>query len=226
MLRSSMDFDKLNPFSSCDVADALRKLGKKDFFIPDLSSFAASSGEFKFIGSAYTIKVEDVKQGGLPFYEEDFHWLDKASSHNVVILSGPKGAPNAVFGGLMGARAKYLGVQGVVVGGRIRDTSELKSFGLNVVAYGKSAMGAGGFTQVTSVNVPIEFPTASPEASQVKVVPGDIVVADQDGVVIVPLDCIDEVEKICKHIVEVDGKCMEDIVSGKTIFEAFKAHRS
>lgn len=227
-----MNLNKLKSFSTCDISDALIKIGRKDFYIPNLLPFSISSSstvetDFKFLGYAYTVKVESIREEGTPYHNEKYHWLDQASTENVVIISSPTGAINAVFGGLMGARAKYLGVKGIVVGGRVRDTMELSSFGLNVLAYGKSSLGASGFTHVTGINVPIHFPTtlSDSQTTYVKVLPSDIVVADRDGVVIVPQACFDEVIKICKQIVEVDTRCREDIINGKTISAAFKAHR-
>jgi regulator of RNase E activity RraA len=52
-----------------------------------------------------------------------------------------------------------------------------------------------------------------------------VIVADLDGVVAFPPKDIDEVLRLCKKGVEVDGRCMEDIKKGKGIADAFKEHR-
>jgi regulator of RNase E activity RraA len=60
------------------------------------------------------------------------HWVDHVVPGTVVVISQPADQHCAVVGGIMAVRMKYLGVQGVVVDGRVRDLAELQGCGLPV----------------------------------------------------------------------------------------------
>jgi regulator of RNase E activity RraA len=57
------------------------------------------------------------------------------------------------------------------------------------------------------------------------VTPGDWIVADEDGVVCVPVDMVDKVVELAKKGQEIDVKCMADIKAGKGIQASFKEYR-
>lgn len=55
--------------------------------------------------------------------------------------------------------------------------------------------------------------------------PGDVILADEDGVVIIPKDEVAEVVQRCRKNKEVDTKCMADLKKGRSVAETFKEHR-
>jgi len=59
----------------------------------------------------------------------------------VLFLSQPTGLHNACLGGIMATRTQKLGVEGVVVDGRVRDIQDIRGLGLPVLSYLKSAKG-------------------------------------------------------------------------------------
>lgn len=59
----------------------------------------------------------------------------------------------------------------------------------------------------------------------VTVHPGDFVLADEDGVVVVPQKDTEEVIQRCKRNREVDARCMADLKQGRSVAETFKEHR-
>jgi len=61
-----------------------------------------------------------------PNIPKDVHYVDLAKSDHVMVLSQPEGQTCAVLGGIMALRMKVRGASGVVVGGRVRDLSELR----------------------------------------------------------------------------------------------------
>jgi len=80
-------------------------------------------------------------------------------------------------------------------------------------------MGAGRFTRVSLINEPIEF-------DGVTICSGDVVVADQDGVVVVAVKDVERVAAACKVGVAQDEKCREAIKRGSSIKEAFAKFRT
>ena len=55
------------------------------------------------------------------------HWVDLTPPDTFVVMSQPKGQSCAALGGIMASRMKKCGAKGIIVGGRVRDISELKT---------------------------------------------------------------------------------------------------
>lgn len=110
-----------------------------------------------------------------------FRALDGLKPDDVYITTGA--SPRyALWGGLMSTRAKALGAAGAVLDGFHRDTREIRQLGYPVFSAGSYAQDQRLRGRVIDFDCPIEFPNA------VRVMPGDIVVGDIDGVVIIPKD--------------------------------------
>ena len=80
------------------------------------------SGSCKIIGQAVTVKMVESSDKGSPSPSQ--HFVDCNQSGKIMYIQQPKGLYSACWGGLMSTRAKYLGAQGVVIDGRIRDVGE------------------------------------------------------------------------------------------------------
>lgn len=105
--------------------------------------------------------------------------LDSLQANDVYITTGA--SPRyALWGGLMSARAKSVGAAGAVLDGFHRDTREILQLDFPVFSAGSYAQDQRLRGRVIDFNCPIAFPNA------VRVEPGDIVVGDIDGVVIIP----------------------------------------
>jgi regulator of RNase E activity RraA len=110
--------------------------------------------------------------------------------------------------------------------GRCRDVAEHREAGFPVFARGQSTLGQKPFTRPSEIGVPIAI-RSSPvgEWPDVVVSPGDWIVADQDGVVVVPVEMIETVKQVCRLGRVVDEKCKVDIKAGKGVAETFKKYR-
>eukprot|EP01027_Heterolobosea_sp_BB2_P015638 GEZU01022368.1.p1 GENE.GEZU01022368.1~~GEZU01022368.1.p1 ORF type:complete len:122 (-),score=33.34 GEZU01022368.1:80-445(-) len=117
-------------------------------------------------------------------------------------------------------RAQYVGAIGAVVDGRTRDIEELREAKFPVFAQGTGVHGAKGYTTLQSIGEPITC------SGGVRVCENDLVIADINGVVVVPQDRLEEVLQKTKQLTEADDRCMEDVKKGIPLQEAFKKHRS
>lgn len=206
-------------FSSSDVSDALGTLNIVNH-LPRIT-LKTSNNESRICGPAHTVKfVRKHEQA----QTQAVHHVDCAERGSVIVISTPFGTENAVWGGIMSTRAKILDVAGVVIEGNCRDLNEIRDIGVPVFASGTSTLGAGMFVKVSSVNEPITI--ARESQWPVTVNPGDIIVADRDGCVCVPLDKAEEVAKLCEKMSEIDSKCILDIQNGFGIKETFHKYRS
>lgn len=236
---------ELADFSTCEISDALVKLGlthnakenpvQRGGFIPDIRMMSPSPNDMagqntKICGFAYTVKMARADDPYSPKPAQ--HFVDAAPPGSIAVISAPPNIKSAVWGGLMTAGAQYRGVQGVVIDGRTRDLVEHRAAGFAVFARGGSTLGQSPFTRPSALNVPItilprpDFETCYENTfSAVEIHPGDLIVADIDGVVCVPPELIESVLDECRYSKVVDEKCMIDIQSGRSIQETFQHWR-
>ncbi|GJE97763.1 RraA-like protein [Phanerochaete sordida] len=225
----------LSQFSTCEISDALIKLGvPHGGHIPDIhmlspSPHASEAANTRMCGPAYTVQMVLGSDTSAP--KPAAHFVDTAPAGSVIVIAAPPQVKNAVWGGLMTAGAQSRGAQGVVISGRCRDLAEHRSANFPVFARGHSTLGQSPFTRPSAVNVPVtiapEGVLASAEGAFAPATmnPGDVVVADEDGVVFVTPDLVVDVVRLAEKGREVDAKCMADIQAGVSVQEAFKRHR-
>jgi RraA family protein len=104
--------------------------------------------------------------------------LDSASPGDVLVVNAQGSLSHAVFGELMATRARAVGIAGLVVDGVVRDVADLETMRFPVFSLGRSP--AGPTKEGTGE---VGYPVA---CGRVVVCPGDCVLADDDGVVVVP----------------------------------------
>ncbi|KAI0302722.1 RraA-like protein [Russula brevipes] len=223
-------------FSTCEVSDALLKLGvPHGGHIPDLHQISPphtgpeDSAGTRLCGPAYTVRIVLASERDAPKnLQGGRHFVDLAPEGSIAFVSAPPGAQNAVWGGLMTAGAQARGVLGAVVSGRVRDAAEHRAAGFTVFARGASTVGQAPFTRVAEVQVPVTVNVDSQHHGglpAVTVNPGDLLLADDDGVVCIPKLLEKDVLKVASQGREVDARCLKDIQSGVGVAESFRRHR-
>ena len=113
---------------------------------------------------------------------------------------------NSGFGELLATSAVKIGVRGVIVDGTVRDADALAALGLPVYARGLCPNGCNkdGAGEVGAIIA----------CGGVAVRPGDVVVADRDGVTVVPLADAAEVARLAMELVEREHKRLAEIANG------------
>jgi regulator of RNase E activity RraA len=161
---------------------------------------------------------QDPPESNLP---DSRPWSDWTEKDTIAVISQPAGQSCAVVGGIMAARAKYMGAQGLVVDGRVRDVVALNQTQLPIWSKGTSIIGAGAETKFHARNVAVKIGETTVEA-------GDIIMIDpfENGVVAVPQGKVDELLAILPKLVEADDKVIKDVEAGVSVQEAFKKHRN
>jgi len=159
------------------VADAMEQLyGQQAFMSHEMRPLEKT----KFAGPAWTVlmKREETKQGGAAA-QGMLDAIDAAPAGAVYVMSVENGVDYAGMGGLMATGMKARGLAGAVIDASIRDTPQIKKMQFPVFSRGVVPSTMVGHYRFAGVNVPVT-------CAGVKVNPGDIVTADEDGVVVVP----------------------------------------
>ncbi|KAI8902493.1 RraA-like protein [Globomyces pollinis-pini] len=214
---------QLEPYGSCDISDALCKLIDMNIIghIPNVKLYSPSCSKIRVSGPAYTVKY--VLSSDTTSPKAKVNHVDTAPAGSIIVIQAPPSAPNALFGGLLSTRAMKVGVKGVVVEGKIRDVTEMREMGFPVWAVSQSTMGAAPFCRSSTVGEPITL--GAETGWPVTIETGDIIVADEDGVVRVPIAHVELIASECARRTEIDRKCLVDLQNGATLVETFAKHR-
>ncbi|ORY30715.1 RraA-like protein [Rhizoclosmatium globosum] len=225
------ELEALRGIPTCDLADAMTRLQMGIRFVHNgqlVSPGPASplQSSTYFLGRAH---VAAFAASESPVEASKSNAVDTLTANQVLVLKGVAGAPNAVFGGLLAARAVAVGAVGAVVDGRIRDVNEVRSFesvfGVVSTSHAQSVLGAPTWAKCVQVGGQIVL--AEDNQFPITVSENDIVIADIDGCVVVPPSRALEVAQLARKIQAQDALCKIDIEQhGSTLVDAFKKHRS
>ncbi|KAI4858802.1 RraA-like protein [Hypoxylon rubiginosum] len=219
-MASAATIQRLRAFASCDIGDALVKL-KYPFggFLDGITMWSPDrrAGQAKMFGPAITVKMVEMSDQSSP--SPPRHFADFNEQGKVMYIQQPKGLYSACWGGLMSTRANYLGASGVVIDGRIRDVNEHRELGFPVFARDTSILGSNTFTRASEIDIPLQF------KEDLWVNPGDYLVGDADGVVVVPPSLMESIVKICEERAEIDRKTVEALQRGEEMGPTLKRLR-
>ena len=142
--------------------------------------------------------------------------IDNAAPGEVGVIVMEGTLEIAAMGNLMATAAKVRGMAGMVLDGAIRDVWDIRRMGLTVYARSMSPRTAVGHYATVARNVPVE-------CAGVTVRPGDIIVADEDGVVVVPQERAQEVLKKAQEIDDRERGMFPFIKQHKSLQKAIEA---
>lgn len=170
----------------------------------------------KIVGHAATLKL--TKAGG-KFSDSPVNGTLKAIEVGgpgaVLVIDGRDNPTVNCFGGIAGATAKHTGLVGCVADGPMRDIDEYKGYGLPVYGRGIVQQSIRGRSALEGYDIPVEI-------GGVTVHPNDLVLADDNGVVVVPNEKVKEVLRVALVIKATEDRVIAAIRSGEEPVEAHK----
>jgi regulator of RNase E activity RraA len=197
------------------VSDAVDQVvGRRGYLAHDVRPYVTGA----FVGRAATALVKPAApEQATPALavKHSVEMIDAASPGDVGVIVMEGTLDVAAIGGLMGTAAKARGMAGMVLDGAVRDVAELRALKLPVYARSVSPATAVGRYASVSKQVPVE-------CAGVSVSPGDIVVAGEDGVVIVPRDQAAAVLKRSQEIDERETKMLPFIRKYRSLQKAIE----
>jgi len=173
------------------VGDIMDQLGLQQQFLPP--HIRPLNEDMVVIGRAMTVLEADVFDSSIshanPLLAKPFGYmleaLDDLKPNEVYICAGA--SPSyALWGELMSVRARQLGAVGAVMDGYSRDTRAIRKLNFPTFSYGPYAQDQAPRGKVVDFRVPIRI-------GDCRVVPGDVIFGDVDGVCVVPQQAVDEV---------------------------------
>lgn len=197
--------DLLRVYSpSCVVADAQERQGVMRSYLRPLTP------EARFVGPALTVRLEPGNQ------VDCLDALTVAQAGDVIVVDAAGETETSVWGGLMSGLCKMKGVAGAVVDGAIRDTDETRDLGFFI--FSKAIVPRSTHTPFSGRMEPIEV-NVPIQCAGVLVRPGDLVLGDEIGVVVVPLERAVEVLGRAREQAAREEQTRLKIRQGRTVEE-------
>jgi regulator of RNase E activity RraA len=216
-------FEGFRTVEVASISDAMEQLyGQRAYMSHDMRPLSPT----KFAGPAVTVmlKREEHKEGSAAS-QGMLDAIDgsPAGSVYVMVLDRGAGAPGwsndgvdyAGIGGLMATAMKYRGFAGAVIDASVRDTPQIRKLQFPVFSRGIAPSTTINHYRVVGVNVPVT-------CAGVRVNPGDIVAADEDGVAVVPRTNAADVLKKSQELDDTEHRMIPFIEKYRSIKEAVK----
>jgi regulator of RNase E activity RraA len=201
--------ESLRGLPTAAVYDALMFLGVRRCFATGLTTMTPGHS---MVGPAITVRYLPTREDLLPANEEeritwaDFQALEFARPGDVLVFDVGGFMRAAVLGDVFATRLRAQGALGAAIDGCVRDLKEIRETGLAVYARGCHAGPVTVEVMPAELNVPAQ-------CGGVTVMPGDLVLTDEDGVIFVPRALAAKVAEVAREKETLEGFIRQQLLA-------------
>ncbi len=212
--------DKLRKVSTASVATALYKRGLRNQFIQEVQPL--SPNQPTMVGEAFTLRYMPAREDLNPItvFRDRQHpqrvAVEQCPPGHVFVIDSRKNARAASAGSILVSRLAQRGCAGIVTDGGFRDAAGIAALGIPAYHNRPSAPTNLTLHQAIDINVPIGCGDAP-------VFPGDVVLGDQDGVIVIPAHLADEIAAECFEMEAFEDFVQEQVQGGRSIIGLYPA---
>ncbi len=201
------------------VADALYSLGMPEHVLP--SRLRPLFPEQRMVGVAFTVRGAAIEphvdwETGIERISSYLEVFERLPADSVMVSVNPDSHVGH-FGELTGNSAQQRGCAGVVLDGNLRDIEGLRAIGFQVFYNDLSPLNAIGRWEMVASQVPVSV-------GDVVVHPGDLIIGEFDGVLVVPQADAERVLTTAEEIVGAEQHVRDDMRAGETPLAALDRH--
>jgi regulator of RNase E activity RraA len=182
----------LGGVSTATLCTQLRKRGyRSNYFMSDVEP---QRPEMRMVGQAVTLRYIPARDDLEPTGDYDNQTnkqrlaIETVGPGDVLVIDARGETGAAVLGNILAARIKARGAAGIVTDGAFRDAPVIRTLDIPTYARGQNANLSNQAHFPSEINVPIA-------CGDVAVVPGDVIVGDAEGVIVIPVAIADEVAR-------------------------------
>ena len=212
--------EKLKTVSTATLCTALYKRGFRNQMIQDV--YPLDPGKPTMVGEAFTLRYMPAREDLNPVsvFQDRSHPQRKAVEEcpagAVFVIDSRKDARAASAGNILVTRLMKRGVAGVVTDGGFRDAAEIARLDIPSFHHRPSAPTNLTVHQAIDINVPIGCGDAP-------VFPGDVIVGDTDGCVVIPAHLADELANEAIEMTAFEDFVTEKVFEGRSILGLYPA---
>jgi regulator of RNase E activity RraA len=207
--------ERLDDLYSAVVADVLDRLGvRSNVMAPRIRPLDRRTRLAGFAATVHCIEVDAAPADREDWYRGELQAVDALKEGDVMVVSACRGC---YWGELLATASRYRGARGLVADAYTRDTLALIEMNFPTFVAGISPEDSLGRIEVDAVGVPIE-------CGDVTVNPGDLLVGDHDGVVVIPSAVAHEVVALAEEKVSGENLVRQKLEDGMPVSEAFRTY--
>jgi 4-hydroxy-4-methyl-2-oxoglutarate aldolase len=197
-----------------NVADALFELGFEACSIPGPA--ALTPGQRRFAGPAFTVQQQAKSNPAGPGRTRHLEVIDAiAAPGDVIVIDVGGRADVCTLGGLLARRGKARGLAGFLVNGCVRDAADIAESGFPVHCLGTAPRKSAVALETASIGQPVTI-------GDCRITPGDLIVGDDTGAVMVPRDAAEHVLARATEIQRREDAVASRLDSGISLKDAFE----
>lgn len=206
---------RLSRLTAALVADALDHCGKREQILS--SQIRPLYPEARVVGVALPVLAAPVYEVPTNPYEKEFQAVDALKPDQVIVVSMSGNTRCAFWGELLSTAAIARGARGAVIDGFTRDAAEIIKMGFPLFCTGVHPGDSMGRSEVVDFGVAVD-------CCGVRVRPGDYVVGDYDGVVVVPQEEAGGVLAYAEEKLRTEDKVREQLRAGRKVTEVYREY--
>ena len=207
--------DRLAALYSAVVSDILDRVGVRgQVLAPRIRPLFPDAKLAGFAVTVQCVEVDTVPADRADWYRGELQAVDALQRGDVMVVSTTTGC---YWGELLATASSYRGARGIVADAYTRDTLALIEMRFPTFVAGISPEDSLGRIDVDAVGVPIE-------CGGVTVHPDDLVIADHDGVVVVPAALAEEAVRLAEEKVAGENLVREKLAEGMPVSDAFRTY--
>ncbi len=206
--------DMYKNISTPTLATLLYKKGIGNTFVQGVSKL--SKADKPLVGQAFTLRYIPARPDvdGIEVFRDPKHpqrdAVERIPEGFVLVMDCRGDASAASAGSILAKRLEYRGCAGIVTDGGLRDCAGISKLDMQVYCANPSAPTNLTKHHAADINVPVGCGTAP-------VYPGDLIVGDADGVIVVPLNLVDELAEEALAMESYEKFVIEQVAQGASI---------
>lgn len=191
------------------VSDALDRLGLPG----SLHGIGGPREGQTACGPAFTARYEPVDDSGGTVGD----FLDDVPAGAVIVIDNRGRTTETVWGGIMTRVASATGIAGTVINGVCRDTATSAALAYGIWSAGRFMRTGKDRVRLVAVQEPVTI-------DGVRIRPGDLVLGDDDGVVVVPVERAEEVAELAEQVEAAEAAILAAVARGSSLTQARREH--
>lgn len=207
---------RLKRVTTSTLAAVLDKQGYRDLFMPGVHRVAGSQ---TMVGLALTLRLLPDRPDGAIGSEDNARnpqrvAIEGVRQGDVLVIDARNDPGSGVLGDVLATRLIRLGGVGIVTDGSMRDVAQLEPVGLPVFCSGTHGAASPSLHSYADVNLPVSCAGA-------RINPGDVIVADADGVVVIPRHLAEDVARDAAEQEDMENWVLSRIQEGASSIDYY-----
>jgi 4-hydroxy-4-methyl-2-oxoglutarate aldolase len=211
-----VDYDLIRErLTSSVISDVLDGMGVRGQAMA--SDIRPLSDEMMAVGKAFTMLMTDQYDMEKETFTLQFQAIDSLKEDDVMMVCSNGSERAALWGELLSTAARHRRANGAIIDGLVRDVLLIREMGFPVFAKGVRPTSSKGRVIAVDHGCPVEM-------GGVHVEQGDLVVADIDGVVVVPSGVVEAVVEKALDVVERETMTRDELRKGAGLYDVYKKY--